>query len=290
MKEAGIGFVRLDFLWQDIEQEKNKFNFDKYDRIIKLLLENNINVLGILGYNVSSSRQDWNKAPDRELFTRYAKETVSHFKNRIKYWEIWNEPDNKVYWQPQDGLKEYSSLLKQVYKELKTQDPSSSVLMGSLSADAGLGLRQLYENGAREYFDIVNIHPFVNPLIPDALGILHNIYKQVYEVMEQFCDAGKEIWFTEIGCPGINSGLEEIKWWLGKCPSEEEQAEWVRSVYSEPLKWQGVKKIFWAFFRDTPNHWGDGIDYFGLVRQDFSKKPAFAAYRNLTKNYRYGKS
>jgi hypothetical protein len=42
-----------------------------------------------------------------------------------------------------------------------------------------------------------------------------------------------------------------------------------------------VEKIFWAFFRDTPNHFGDGVDFFGLVRNDFSKKPAFTMYQRL---------
>ena len=44
-------------------------------------------------------------------------------------------------------------------------------------------------------------------------------------------------------------------------------------------RWKGVEKIFWAFFRDTDHHFQCGTDYFGLVRLDFTPKPAYRAYR-----------
>ena len=38
-------------------------------------------------------------------------------------------------------------------------------------------------------------------------------------------------------------------------------------------------EIFWAFFRDTQDHFKDAVDHFGLVRHDFTPKAAYAAYR-----------
>jgi len=48
MKEAGVGSVRLDFLWQDIEPVQGKTDYSKYDELVELLFQNNIQILGLL--------------------------------------------------------------------------------------------------------------------------------------------------------------------------------------------------------------------------------------------------
>jgi hypothetical protein len=78
-------------------------------------------------------------------------------------------------------------------------------------------------------------------------------------------------------------------WWLGTNPTEKQQAEWVGAVYSELLKQPAVEKVFWAFFRDTDRHWDNGVDYFGLVRWDFSKKPSFISYQKSVNQWRKSK-
>jgi hypothetical protein len=66
---------------------------------------------------------------------------------------------------------------------------------------------------------------------------------------------------------------------MGDNPTEKQQAGWVKEVYTELLKDKNVEKVFWAFFRDCSSHWGNGVDYFGLVRWDYSRKAAFKAYK-----------
>ena len=80
--------------------------------------------------------------------------------------------------------------------------------------------------------------------------------------------------------------LDVDNWWMGNNPTERQQAEWVKKVYTELLKDAHVEKIFWAFFRDTKNHWKNGVDYFGLVRWDYSRKPAFKAYQERYQNWK----
>ncbi len=117
MKEAGISWVRMDFVWGDIESSQGEFNFDEYDYIVDLLYKNNIGLLGILDYSAdwASSCGDWNCSPkDNSLFIDYASKVVERYKTKVKYWEVWNEPDSSVYWKDQDGLTGYCQLLKDV--------------------------------------------------------------------------------------------------------------------------------------------------------------------------------
>jgi len=284
MKEAGIGFVRMDFLWSDLEPQESQWRFDRYDRIVDIITAQGIKLLAVLNYNSSWSGKPWNTPPDPRAFGRYAQTVVRRYKDRIRYWEIWNEPDHPNYWQPQDDLRVYSQLLRQTYDVIKTEDASAEVLHGGLSAALPKYLRYLYEKAGGAAFDIVNVHPFVTPLSADPMGTLRTHYTGIREIMSAFGDTRKPVWFTEIGCPGVpwvKRSPQAAHWWLGESPGEEQQARWLKQIYEEALRWPGLEKIFWAFFRDTPNHFGDGVDFFGLVREDFSKKPAFEAYQRL---------
>jgi MAF protein len=282
MQRAGVGWVRLDFLWEDIEAQEGKFDFAKYDNLVTLISEKGINILGVLHYSPdwASSCGEWNCPPkDNAAFVNYASKVIQRYKGQVTHWELWNEPDSETYWKPQDGLKAYCVLLKEVYVAAKKIDPDCKILNGGLANGLG-SINHLYENGAKGYFDILNIHFFQNPAFGEnAIKAVASYPRLAYKIMERNGDADKQIWLTEIGCPGVKAGIPVNNWWLGKNPDERQQAQWVKQVYGELLKNPRVQKIFWAFFRDTQEHWDSGVDYFGLIRWDFSPKPSFKAYQ-----------
>lgn len=288
LKEAGVGWVRMDFLWADIEPQEGQFDFTKYDRIVKIVYENGINILGLFNYNSgwAAAGGGWNSGPkENKFFVNYAVAVINRYKDKIRYWEVWNEPDSTEYWSPQDGLKSYCSLLKDVYAAAKKADPGCKVLNGGLAAGIS-SVNRLYDNGAKDHFDIMNIHIFFNPLDPAAIKAALNQLQLTYKIMARNGDADKKIWVTEIGCPGVKAGVKKDGWWLGDNPEEDRQASWVTEVYTELLKDRNAEKIFWAFFRDCDNHWVNGVDDFGLIRWDFSKKPSFEAYKKCVQEWK----
>lgn len=281
MKEAGVGFVRMDFLWEDLEPEPGKFNFENYDYIVSLLDENNIKILGLLNYSTdwASSSGKWNSPPkENALFVNYATRVIERYKDKIKYWEVWNEPDSSIYWNPQDCLKGYCLLLKDVYLAAKQIDPECKILNGGI-ANGIASINHLYDNGAKDYFDILNIHIFENPQNINSKAAVATYPKLAYKIMSRNGDSDKKIWVTEIGCPGVKSTEKVKNWWAGVNPSEEEQAQWLKDTFNALLEDKNVQVIFWAFFRDCKKHWDNGIDYFGLVSWDFAKKPSFEAFK-----------
>lgn len=288
MKNAGVGMVRMDFLWQDIEPERGCFDFAKYDRIVDILNANGIGILGILDYAAdwASPEKAWNVPPaDNSAFIAFARATAGRYKGRVRYWEVWNEPDSPVYWKAQDGLVAYSGLLKDTYRALKEIDPGCRVINGGLTNEL-CNVNRLYDNGCREYFDALNIHIFENPVSAGADKRLAAYVKACAKVMKRNGDGGKKIWVTEIGCPGVLPGNKSKQWWLGANPGEKEQAAWVAQALGILLAHPQVEKVFWAFFRDTNSHWKDGTDYLGLVRNDFSRKPALGSYERAYQAWR----
>jgi hypothetical protein len=284
MKNAGVSIVRMDFLWDEIEPSQGSFIFDKYDKIIGILAKNNIEILGILEYSASwaNSCGKWNCPPkDNALYVKYAQAVVKHYRGKITYWEIWNEPDSATYWSAQDSLKSYCLLLKDAYTAIKEIAPECQVLNGGF-ANAIDSINHLYDNGAKGYFDILNIHIFESPLHEGSIKRVMSYPKLARKIMERNGDGNKKIWVTEIGCPGVKKGLKASNWWMGENPDEEKQAFWVRDIFTSLVKDPSIEKVFWAFFRDCDQHWDNGVDYFGLVRWDYSLKPSFAAYKEAS--------
>jgi len=285
MREAGVAFVRFDFLWEDIEPQAGHFVFDKYDRLVTETTAEGIKILAVLGYTPSWSGKSWNQAPDPEAYGRFSQAMVHRYKDRVRHWQIWQEPDSPAFWQPQNQMRQYVKLLQHVYPLLKAEDPTSIIHIGGMSRSLPISLRNVYENGGKDAFDIVDIHPFANPLTPQALEGLRFWHQAVYRVLAHYGDQAKPVWFTEIGSPGMRDPQAAPHWWLGKNPDEQTQAAWVKTVYDEMLHWKGVEKIFWCFFRDTQRHFKSGSDFDGLIRHDFSKKPSFEAYREAVQRH-----
>jgi len=292
MRELGVGFVRMDFLWEDIECRQGEFNFAKYDYLVEVLTKNNIAILGLLNYGTpwATESGQWNSPPKQDQwFVTYAVKVIERYKGSVKYWEVWNEPDSSIYWAPQDGLQRYCALLKQVYVAAKKVDPACKILNGGL-ANGLTSVHRLYDNGAGGSFDILNIHYFDAPLREGALKAVIAYPRLAYKVMSKNGDKDKKIWITEIGAPGVPEGETVNPWWLGENPDEDAQARWLGLVFGELLKEGSVEKIFWAYFRDCKGHWNNGVDYFGLIRWDFSKKPAFSSYQNCIEDWKKKKA
>lgn len=281
MAQAGVGMVRFEFLWKDIEPSPGRYVFSKYDRLVDEALAHGIKVLGILIYNPDYAAVPWSQAPEALSYGEYACAVVHHFRDRVRHWQIWHEPDNPAFWQPQDHMRGYTSLLKHVTPSMKEIDPTCVVHLGGLSHSMPGSLNRIYDQGGKDYFDVIAIHPFANPLVPGALEALQFFHQNVRRLQAEYGDEDKPIWLTEIGCPGMRDPLAAPHWWLGKNPDEAAQAEWIRTVYATLPQWPGIEKIFWVYFRDTDNHFKTGSDFEGLIRRDFSPKPAFQAYRDL---------
>ena len=286
LKKAGLTMVRLDFLWDRLEPSRGEFNFDYYDSLVKTLKENKIEILGLLGYcsTWANDQKKWNLPPKNSHdFHNFAFTVASRYKKDIHYWEIWNEPNIAVYFEVNNWPVSYVPILKEGYTAVKKADPKSVVLHGGLAQGVSESLEQLYQAGAKPYFDRVNIHPFVNPvdLSKRPLSKVVSLdVNEVEKVMKKYGDHFKKIWITELGCPGRNPETEPWNaespktWFLGETPHEEKQADFIYDLYTELNKDSRIEALFWAFLRDT-RHFKDDTDYLGFLHWDSSPKKAY---------------
>lgn len=271
-QSAGVQWSREVFLWEHIEFTEGNFDFSGYDEIVQDANSRNINILGVLAY--STPWLNYGNAPSNEnhfeKFANYAYTVMNRYKNSIKYWEVWNEPDLAEYWQPEPSPYDYTQLLKHTYNKAKSI--SSDIKILGFGSDPGNldFINEMFLNDALIYMDIFSIHPYSYP-IPFEISYQN---QTINSIKNKMTAQGKEIpfWTTEMGFPTFpnNSSVQEV------------QANHLVRSYITLLS-KGVQNIFWYALINDP----EAEDYesqFGLLNSDLTEKTAFSAYSNLSEN------
>ncbi len=280
---SGAGWVREDFHWFWIEPEPGRFQWDYYDRMVQLHVERGTNIIGVLGHppgwGTYEPGDEFGEpsfyAPDPYLFANFAREVVKRYP-QIDHWEIWNEPDNPQFWLPHPDPYAYANLLSIVSAEVSQVSPSAKILLGGINPYDTWFLRVIAEVGAWWAFDIINIHPYVDPFIPEANG---GIGDQAAANIRSITNwAGeKPIWVTEFGWSAIPSQRDPIG-----LTTEHDQANYlVRG--SVMLRAAGAERVLWYSIKDEV-HNGYGMMRFASNYDDYSQpRASYTAFVNLNR-------
>ncbi len=197
MSSAGINWVRTDFDWHRIQSAKNgKWDFKRLDELIALAKKNKMNVLPILDYDVPWATPAWKHL---DLWLEYVRRTVTHFRNDLRFWEIWNEENSAPMWRDIPNGANYAKLLKASYLEIKKIDPELQVLYGGTAGIPMPFIEESLKAGAASGFDIMNIHPYRKDYVPED-SLVQDI-QGVRALLAKYKAGAKPIWITEIGWP-----------------------------------------------------------------------------------------
>lgn len=279
---SGAGWAREDFHWFWIEPEPGRFQWDYYDHMVDLLTARGVNIIGVLGHPPGWATPEPGDdssgvsffAPDAERFTAFAAAVVARYRYRILHWEIWNEPDNPHFWRPQPDPVAYARLLSAVYPVIKSIAPETNILLGGINPFDSHYLQTLADVGAWWAFDIINLHPYVDPAIPEAHGeIGQSAVAAVQRVTNRA--GGKPIWITEYGWSSRPSERD----WAGRTNEEDQANYMVRGAVL--LRAAGAQRVLWYSIKDE-NQNGYGLLRFAGGYDDYNQpRPAFSAFATL---------
>lgn len=280
VSDLGVSWVREDFHWHRLQPRPGMWDWTFTDAAMRALVGRGINVLGVLGPSVGwatpyphdTANDVSYYAPDPDAYVEYVRGVVTRYRLYVKYWEIWNEPDHAIFWRPAPDPAAYTQLLIRAAAAIKEVDPEAQVLIGGVNPFDTTFLRAVAEGGGWGSFDILSIHPYVDPYSPED-GNLAAAADGVRAIAERY--GRKPIWVTEMGWssgPGDRDarGLTD----------EQFQASYL--VRAMLTLWQsGAERIFWYSFKDDPGN-PYGLVRYGAGRTDFGPlKPAYYALRTL---------
>jgi|SRR5688572_22658346 len=227
MLQSGGAWVREDFAWGQIEPRPGQFAWEGPDRVVGTLRERGLNILGIISYSANwatpAKEDDASPSaisfypPDNSKYYWFVRTLVARYKDHIRHWEIWNEPDNSLFWKPKPDGRLYAELLKTAYKAIKDVDPGIKVVTGGVSGNAVPFLEEMIAQGAACCFDILALHPYAVPLDPkqgrvEARPEVHKLAEVELPKYKAFLArhgvGNRPIWVTEIGWPSGDWGLD----------------------------------------------------------------------------------
>ena len=317
---AGYHWLRQEFPWEDIEihgkgdfedrrHEPYRSAWEKYDAIVALAEQHGLELIVRLSNPPTWSRAQGNDvgtyAPpdDVQDYADFVTAVVSRYRGRVRYYQLWNEPNIYPEWgnypiSPED----YTQLLAAGAQAARAADPDVVIIAGALAATIDLQpaaappgnslsdlifLQRMYDAGAAPYFDIMAVQgyglwsgPTDHRMHPRVLNIGHHRF--IRDVMVQNGDSHKPIWISEMNW---NAAPPDVEARYGRV-SLEQQARYLPLAYARVIEewpWVGVANT-WYLKRAT-DAWelnGQPEAYFRLLAPDFTPQPVYTAMQEFT--------
>ena len=314
--DAGISFIRIgqyenssDYTsWDWVERKRGEYSIaPEVEDEINSLVENGVKIeiqllygnplytspAGRLPQTIEPAPGSFHN-PDRSLysvfwppktpeqiqaFSNYAAWMVNHFRGRVQYYEIWNEP-NIDYWNPGPSPEEYGTLFKAVVPAIRTADPNAKTVFGALAgADRDFAKRALDACACADTIDVFAYHIYPN------YG--HNLNPEAMDDQQRAKESPKTLREMVRGYPGIRTDLVFWNDEFNSIPSWEGSDESVQVKYIPRgliADWAaGVRTFVWLIVGATD---GNESDDFGMLHglmlrpEDFTPRPVFAALQN----------
>ena len=313
-RDAGFGAIRQQFPWAEIEPDQKgvywdarwqQSTWDKYDEIVDLANAYGIDVLARLDTSPAWARpgNPWPATPPANLtdYGDYVAAVVGRYAGRVRYFQLWNEPNLASEWgeQPVDAAA-FTALLAEGYRRAKAANPDAVIVAPALAptveespwAQSELRfLDAMYAAGAVAYFDVLAVQayglrdgPDDRRLGPERVNFSRPLL--VRELMVQRGDAAKPVWATELGWNALPADFPGPAIY-GRV-SEAQQARYtVRGLARIQEEWPWLQRAFvWYLKRADASRRDEAWYYFRLAEPDFTPLPVYGAIRDYLRGGR----
>jgi hypothetical protein len=281
MRDAGAGWIRVDFNWGVIEQRPGHFDWGHLDAVIAGARCHGLRVLALPAYTPAWARprgtEDKNPPTDPATFASFVVAAADHFGDQIAAWELWNEPNISQFWRPRPDPVAYGRLLRPAATALRAAHPTATILSGGVAPANGAELTYLLsivDSGGLGPVDGVAVHPYSYPNSPSDGSSAFSRLPTIHDALVGRGLATVKVWATEVGAPtgrsrlAVSDGLQAVS-------ITQAFARWSSPAWRS---WTGA--LLWYSWRDLGTNPADAEQNFGLLREDGTPKPSLGAYRD----------
>ncbi|GAB41309.1 hypothetical protein GOSPT_125_00760 [Gordonia sputi NBRC 100414] len=297
--DSGVRMLRMDLSWPLLEPAEGVFNWAPLDRVVNALRSSGISILGIIDYTPAwasgHSDQVTYRPTTAAEYGDFAGTVASRYKGRIKAYEIWNEPNGTPYFRPEPDPEFYTSMLRAAHTAIKAADSAALVVGGAvglapdteISMNARTFVDRMYQAGAAGHFDALSVHPYSYPngltANADNKVSVVSMLADIRAEMVARGDGGRKMWATEVGYPSAGPGGSESRQagLITKLAADWAQLPYGGPVFIHELVDRGASDVDKGSTTDFGYTTFAAETSFGVVRSDFTPKPAFAKVKSL---------
>ncbi len=278
---CGAKVMRSSIEWGGIQPAKDCWNFRLMDEMVESYGAYGIELQAMFAFTAkwaaplekqkAKNWLSWSRCrPDLSAWSTYVKTMAERYRGRIRYWEVWNEPDLSGF----NGmsLAEYVELQKTTYQAVKTSVPEAVVMSGgfaTMSDHPGRKEKHFHRNylvRAKGSFETHAYHE-------------HGSFQQYADLVDgRFLPMRRETGTT-------------VPWYANETAvasmhgSERNQAE---TLFKKLLfSWsRGAIGYSWYDLRNDGFDPFDAEHNYGMMTNDFQPKPVYSVFNMLAGCYR----
>jgi hypothetical protein len=298
MAGGGLSLARIDARWENVEPNPpsggtHTYNWSMYDGIVQGLAEHGLRWLPIVDYSASWSGvnpgQDTSAVAPAYVpdFAAYAAALARRYGPGGSFWtshpsltpmpvtefEIWNEENSTVFWQPQAGNAEaYADLYLAARNAIKGVNSQARVYIGGLAlanppavSDEVDFIKRMYAHrpDLAGNVDGVGLHPYQANVYDTYMRLA-----RFRQALNSVAGASVPIEVTEVG-------------WSSSTVSESQRAADLTQLAEElPRSDCNVDRFLPYTWITEESNQNDPEQWFGIWNRDGSPKPSGQAYLN----------
>jgi hypothetical protein len=287
VREMGAIWMVEYFPWAYMEPAKGRYTFGHAEAVIEHAYDQGLQVIARLDMvpdwaRPKGSTSRYLDASHYSDFGDFVFAFVDHFKTRVRYYIIWNEPNVAAEWGFRDvSPEDYVALLRVAYTRAKEADPSAVILAaglaptleenGATAMNDLLYLQRMYDAGAAPYFDALAIHAYGGRFPPDDAAAPDRLNfaraELVRQVMVRNGDAGKPAFITE-------AGWNDHPHWTRAVRPAQRITYSIRAYQKALEDWPWCQALaLWAFRYPRPA--AGYQNYYTFVQPDFTPRPIY---------------
>jgi hypothetical protein len=320
LKELGVKLVISKLAWNDVEPEKGKFSqkgWTKYDELVNKLTALGIEITPFISatpqwaIDPQLSPANWRgrkfgpPAKNPEDVAAFFAHVVKRYKDKIRFWILYNTPQNRNHRIKPWVLAEIYRQARQVLDKLQ---PEGKLILSGLEGAKTQGipyLRKVLKAGGGKYIDIYDFHMILGG---DTLSETEFNTVQYKNVLRKHGEGSKPIQYGAFALPSEFNPSEDLvgilkqKGWkpvdyAPMTPEQQAQNLVKIMVLGRSL---GVERIFWGRTRDYALASGEAYNKYkktkerlkdqagvlmerthGIIDYNYNPKPSFTAFRVL---------
>lgn len=291
LKALGIKWVRLGVYWYSVEPSPGQHDYVKLDAVMNAIKAAGLNSLVYVvgppkhqSKGADMDRPDQYPPADNSVYGKLLVELANRYP-QVTAWQIWNEPNLRMFWQPESQPDAYNALVSSAAVTMQQSIPNRIRVLGGMAywsvmvEQNKLMFEELAKLHTFELVDTVAYHPYMKTPYgdPDS-DVPYNFITRGQWLNDSLRKLGaKQIWATEWGWGSYKTNKLH-----DEMITETDQAEYILKRLALMMA-MGFDKSFYFNIADLPEYVELPLRDSGLIRLDATPKPSYMALSRFLK-------